>query len=409
MSQAATRLPHVEKSMFKDNQRTPDLGDTVNARAASLSERIRARVSDRLRGPRVMLLAGGVIVVLLGASYFYLTAGRYVSTDNAYVKATKVMIAAEVAGMIADVDVKENQRVAKDDVLFRLDDRAYRLTLKQLDARLRTIYDEIDSLKASYRQKTAELDLARENLAFARLEFDRQARLAATDTVSRAKFDMSRHDVDVANKRIRVAEQELAQIRAQLNDNPDIDTEQHSRYADAAAARDKAALDLAHTVIRAPFAGIASNVPTVGQQVTGNGALSSPIMSVVRDSGMWIEANFKETDIGRLQPGQKVEIDVDTYSDRSLSGEVASISQATGAEFAVIPPQNATGNWVKVVQRVPIRIAVDNAKGVMLRSGMSTNVIIDTGRYPNLPAFLQSASREPRQDDRDQKATASLP
>lgn len=343
---------------------------------------------------RTALLAGGLLIVLAGAAYFYLTSGRYVSTDNAYVKASKVMLASEVAGVIAQVDVVENQHVARNQVLFRIDDRAYRIALQQADARLGAVKDDIAALKASYRQKNEELALARENLSFANAELGRQSRLSQTDVVSHVRLESARHDVDVAQSRIRIAEQDLAQIRAQLNDNPDIQAEDLPRYRDAAAARDRAALDLAHTIVKAPFAGIASNVPTVGQQVSGNGALSSPVMSLIRDSGVWIEANFKETDIADVRPGQPVSIVVDTFSGRALSGRVASISQGTGAEFSVIPPQNATGNWVKVVQRVPVRIAVDETAGVALRSGLSTNVEIDTGRYPHLPGFLQTAKGE---------------
>ena len=340
---------------------------------------------------RFLLLLGPVAVVVVGG-YVYFTGGRYVGTENAYVQADKVMIAAEVSGLIAEVAVRENQHVAAGDVLFRIDDRPYRIALAQAEARLASIRGEIASLKALYRQNEEELALARTNIAFAKKEFDRQSKLVATNAVSRSKFDAAEHDLDVARQRVRVVEQEIAQIRAQLGGDPDIPVERHPRYLEALAARDRAALDLERTVVRAPFAGIASNTPQIGQQVVGNAAFSSPVMSLVADTGVWIEANFKETDLTYVRPGQSVAIHVDTYPDRAWQGTVESLSQATGAEFSIIPPQNATGNWVKVVQRIPMRIAVStNGEDPALRAGMSTTVEIDTGRRRPLPGFVQTA------------------
>lgn len=338
-----------------------------------------------------LLLLGPLAVILIGG-YAYYTGGRFVDTDNAYVKADKVMVAAEVSGLVSAVPVKENQRVAKGDILFLINDRSYRIAMAEADAGLANARDKIASLKATYRQKLGELTLARTNIAFAKKEYDRQTRLIASSAVSRSKLDATRHDLDIAKQQVLVINQELAEISAQLGGNPDIPLEQHALYLSAMAAKERAALNLERVAVRAPFDGIAGNTPQIGQQVIGNGAFSSPVMSLVADRNIWVEANFKETDLTYVTPGQKVILHVDTYPDREWQGTVESLSQATGAEFSVIPPQNATGNWVKVVQRIPIRIkVVQKRDDPLLRAGMSTMVEIDTEQSRPMPKIIHTA------------------
>lgn len=349
------------------------------------------RAGRRLWLRRILLLAGPLLVAGV-AGYLYLAGGRFVGTENAYVKADMVMIAAQVSGPVVEVTVTENQRVGHGDVLFRIDEVPYRIALREAEAELASVGNEIASLKASYVQKLEEEALARNDLDFVKREFARQSELLATLTTSRSKYDAARHDADVVRLRLRVIDQELAQIAAQLGGDPEIAVTAHPRYLKAQTDVDRARLDLERTVVRAPFAGIASNTPKLGQQVLGSTALSSPVMSVVADRGAWIEANFKETDLTWVRPGQPVTVHVDTYPDREWRGTVQSISQATGAEFSVIPPQNATGNWVKVVQRIPVRVAIrDDGDDPALRAGMSTSVEIDTGRSRELPEFLRTA------------------
>ncbi len=340
---------------------------------------------------RSALLILGPLLVLLAGGYFYFTGGRFVETDNAYVKADKVMVSAEVSGLIAAVPVHENQHVKKGDVLFRIDDQTYRLDVAAANAHLENIRAELEGLKASYRQKVEELALARANADFANKEFERQSKLMESHVTSISKFDSTQHDLRIAQWRVRVVEQEIGQIRAQLGGNPDIKIEDHPRYLEAAAAKRRAVINFERTVVKAPFAGIAGNTPQVGQQVIGNAAFVTPVMSIISDQGFWIEANFKETDLTHVKPGQPVSIHVDTYPDRVWHGTVNSISQATGAEFSVIPPQNATGNWIKVVQRLPVRIAVKSRAGdPPLRVGMSTTVEIDTGHRRAMPGVLRT-------------------
>jgi len=340
----------------------------------------------RPRALRVLLLLLGPVLVLAVGGYAYYTGGRYVETENAYVKADIAVISAEVSGPIVRVEVHENQHVAAGDVLFVIDDRPYRVALERADAQLRAVTSMIESLKAQYRQRLEELELARTDYDFAERELSRAVALAKDHLASDEAVDRARHELDAAARRIDIIERGLEQLLAQLGGSPDVDIAEQAAYQAVKAARDAAALDLERTVVRAPLDGIASKVPVVGRYVTPGAA----VMSVVASERVWIEANYKETELTYVCPGQPVEIRVDTYPDRLWHGRVESISQATGAEFSVIPAQNATGNWVKVIQRIPVRIAVHDAEtGPPLRSGMSAVVEIDTGHERPLPRFLR--------------------
>jgi membrane fusion protein (multidrug efflux system) len=345
-----------------------------------------AKLPRRKRWRRALLLGGPLLVLAVGA-VIYFTGGRYVTTDNAYVQADNVTISAEVSGPIVAVAVRENQHVDANQVLFRIDDRPFKVALDRAEAGLQSMRETIESLKAQYRQETEMLKVAHTNEDFAKREFARQSTLAKTKVASESKLDDARHQYDLATRQIAVTEQQIAQIRAKLGGNPDAPVEGQASYLQAKSAVADAALSLEHAVIRAPFAGVASNKPELGAYVTAGNA----VMSVVADNGVWIEANFKETDLTHVVPGETVTISVDTYPGRDWTGTVESISQATGAVFSVIPPQNATGNWVKVVQRIPVRIALSNtAGGPPLRAGMSTEVEIDTGSRHRLARLAEA-------------------
>lgn len=333
-----------------------------------------------------LLLLGPIVALSVGA-YIYYTSGRVVETDNAYVKADVGVISAEIAGPIAAMNVHENQRVEGGDVLFTIDDRPFRVALERADAQLAAIDDFVESTRASYRQALEQLALARTNAAYEQRELDRLAELSARKLASEVDVDEQRHERDVANQQIQVTERALEQIRARLGGDLDRPVTEQAAYLAAKSARDAAALDLEHAVVRAPFAGIASRVPTLGQYVQPG----APIMTIVADRGMWIEANFKETDLTHVAAGQPVDIRLDTYPDRRWRGRVESISQATGAEFSVIPSQNATGNWVKVAQRIPVRIAIElQGDDPSLRAGMSAVVDIDTGHERPAPKWVRA-------------------
>jgi membrane fusion protein (multidrug efflux system) len=324
---------------------------------------------------------------MIVAAYAYLTGGRLVSTDNAYVRADVAIVSAQVAGPIATVAVRENQSVKQGDVLFTIDERPFRVAHGRANAQHGAINDLVESFRASYRQTTEQLTLARTDAAYEQHEFERLSALAERKLASDVDVDEARHKRDIAKQQIQVTEQALEQIRARLGGGLNRPVTEQAAYLAAKSTLEAAALDLEHTVVRAPLDGIASKVPTPGQYVAPGAA----VMSVVANRGMWIEANYKETDLTYVAVGQDVDIHLDTYPDRAWQGTVESISQATGAVFSVIPAQNATGNWVKVTQRIPVRIAVrvDDADPD-LRVGMSAEVQIDTGHQRPAPAFLSA-------------------
>lgn len=348
----------------------------------------------RRRHLRRTLLLGGPIVVIVAGTVLWLMSGRYVGTEDAYVKADKVTVSAETSGPITQVTARENQRVRAGEELFRIDDRPYRIALAKADAQMLAVVADISGMKASYQQKIEELQLARTNSAFAEREYQRQLELSKQHLNSRVQLDDAKHKLDIARQQISVTEQEQAQYLTRLNGNASLPATAHPNYLEAKAARDSAALDIERSVVHAPFDGVASKVPQLGQYINSGNA----VMSVISTDDIWIEANFMETDLTNVHVGQSVQVEVDTYPGREWSGQVQSISQATGAEFSVLPPQNASGNWVKIVQRIPLRIAIKpEANDPPLRVGMTASVKIDTGEKHKLKKLLHRDTASPAQ------------
>jgi membrane fusion protein (multidrug efflux system) len=263
--------------------------------------------------------------------------------------------------------------------LFHIDDRTYRVALEHAEAQLAAARDQVTALKASYRQAAESIRLAQGDESYARTQFDRVDQLAQSGYAAKTSLDQARHALDTASHQVAAARQQQAQILAQLGGDADAAVEQTPAVKSALAARDAAKLDLDRTVVRAPFDGIASQKPDVGRYV----AAGQPVMSVVADTGLWVDANFKETQLRGIVAGQPATVEVDAYPGAKWQGTVQSIAQASGAEFSVLPPQNATGNWVKVVQRIPVRIGITpNPNLPPLRVGMSASVSIDTSAKP---------------------------
>ena len=338
---------------------------------------------------RVALLLFGPLAILAVSAYLYLQGGRFVSTDDAYVHADNTMISTDVPGRVVDVAVRENEQVKAGQVLFRIDDLPYRYALDRAAANLAMTRLNIDALRATYFQKQAELKAAQDTLDFAGREFERQRQLVARGNASQQAFDQAQHNRVAALQAVDSTRQALANILANLGGDPKIETDKHPQVLAAAAQRDQAAYDLARTVIAAPADGIIAQVDKLqkGQYVTAG----TPLFSLI-GINVWVEANFKETDLTYMRPGQEVTVDVDTYPNHNFKGTVSGISPGTGSEFAILPPQNATGNWVKIVQRVPVRIKLSpGPDDPPLRSGMSATVEVDTKHRRAMSAMFDSA------------------
>jgi membrane fusion protein, multidrug efflux system len=327
-------------------------------------------------------------LALIAGGYWYVTGGRVMSTDNAYVEADKVGISTDVSGMVKEIDVKNNQHVEDGQVLFRLDDLPFRLALERADAQVGVVRNDLNALKANYRDMQAQIKQAQDDIDYYDREFHRQQDLAAKNIASQQTFDAARRNWQNAQQKLASLNQQLAAIAANLNGDPNIPVEQHPRYRDAVAQRNEAARQLDHTVVKAPFAGIVTNVPSLAPGKYLQASMTA--FYLVATDFVWVDSNPKETELTNVRPGQPVMVTVDTYPDVEWHGAVESISPAAAQEFSLLPAQNTSGNWVKVVQRIPMRVRLDTSNKNLppLRAGMSVEVNVDTGHQRGLPQFL---------------------
>jgi membrane fusion protein (multidrug efflux system) len=344
------------------------------------------RVAPASRSARRWVVWAVPAIMVVCCVVYYGMGGRYATTDNAYLKEDRIDVAAQVAGDVREVRVRENQRVEPGQVAIVLDDTLQRVAVQAADAQLANARLQVDALRAAYREKLGELAIARATEKFAVDEFGRQSKLADLKLVPATQLDAAHRSADMAVGAVAVLQLQADQARASLGGNPDLPTDRQPAVLAAAAQLRHAQVDLGRTVIKAPQAGIASHLPQVGDHLE----VGQAAFAIVTSHAPWVEANFKETDLEWVRPGEPVSVEVDTYPGRTWRGRVESISQATGSEFSLLPPQNASGNWVKVVQRIPVRISIELRPGdPPLRSGASATVEIDTGPHRRFERWLQ--------------------
>jgi membrane fusion protein, multidrug efflux system len=341
-------------------------------RVASVPQR---SLRERLRRP--LMLALPIVLAAFGAGY-YLVEEPYVSTDDAFVRAAKVTINARVAGQAVEIAVRDNEHVKQGQVLFRIDPEPYQIAVDQAEARLASARLQIDGLKATYRQQEAELQSARDSASYDEREYNRKKMLVASDFTPRAVYDQAETNFKVARQHVASIEQQIASTVVALNGDPDIEIDRHPTVRAAKAQLDRARLDLSYATVTAPDDGVVTRVDDL--QVGGFVNPGAAVFSLLSSRRIWIEANFRETGLTHMRPGEEATIDVDAYPDHTFKAHIVSMSPGTGSDFAVLPPENATGNWVKVVQRLPVRLELDEVDpNRPLFSGISVTARVDTG------------------------------
>jgi membrane fusion protein, multidrug efflux system len=369
------------------------------AARSGISAQPRRRLMAALRRyRRTLLLVVLPLAALIAGGIFYLNGGRYVSTDDAYVGAQKVLITPDISGKIEKVVVREGQRVNEGEVLFEIDPVPFRFAVQQAKATLdqaRTTYDNLVANIKIYQQM---VDLAQQAVDLKQRDVDRKSTLVKSNFGSQLDLDNASNAYVTARAQFEYLKQQISSARTQLLGNPDLPLDQFPPYAQAKAALDQAERNLDHTVMRAPMGGIATQVDQIqlGRFVTAG----TPVFSIIDTSKPWVDANLKESDFTYVAAGQPVSIDVDAFPDHVFKGTIGSLSPGTGAQFAILPPQNATGNFVKVVQRLPVRIYFDSHDKAVekLKAGMSAYTTIDTGHRRSLAALLGLSPAAANQD-----------
>jgi len=341
------------------------------------------------RRARVALFLLLPIALIIGA-IVYIKGGSVVSTDDAYVEASTVGVSTDVSGIVSKVYVTENEHVSKGEELYSLDDLQYRYALDRASAQLATVRNELVAQQADYRDMQARIRRAQVDVAYNLTQYKRARRLVKVNIVSRTGFDTAGRNLRNARQTLSSLEAQLAAIAAGLNGGLSSAIDRNPRYLAALAERDEAARELAHTVVRAPYSGVVTSVPSTepGKYL----AASTTAFYLVDTDHVWVHADPKETKLTYVQPGQAVTVKVDSYPGVEWHGKVASISPAAAQQFSLLPAQNTSGNWVKVVQRIPLRVEVDTSDSGLppLRAGMSVEIGIETHHARGLPRFFTS-------------------
>jgi membrane fusion protein (multidrug efflux system) len=342
------------------------------------------------RRKRLFLMLVIPAFALLAAAAFYLSGGRYVSTDDAYVHAAKLMVSTDVSGIVSSVDVHEGQSVKAGDVLFRVDPKQFQIALDNAKANLEQTELNIRAMKQDYGRMENDVAAEQAQVDLDQTTFTRDAALLRNATVSQSTYDQARYTLETDKAKLQALQQQAEVQLARLGGDVSIPVEQHPQYLQAKAQVDEAQRQLDHTTVRAPFDGVVTQVDALQPGtylVSQTAALTNTgAIGLVATKDIWVDANMKETDLTHVKPGDHANVYVDTYPGRVWSGVVQSIAPASGSEFSILPAQNSSGNWVKVVQRIPVRVRVNpstdaNSKSPPLRAGMSATVEIDTGQH----------------------------
>ena len=352
----------------------------------SMSARVARRIG-RFALRTVLLMVVPLVAVAIGI-YVYAESGRYVTTENAYIKSNVIAISADVSGRVEWVGVDDNTLVREGQILFRLDQRPFKIALERSEAELDLVRTQVEHLRADYHEAVAQVAAEEEKVRFLTRQLARQKTLKERKLASEQAYDVAAHDLSLAKRQVRVLRQRVQGVLQSLGGDPDIEAEEHPRYLRARTERDQTAIALADTSIEAPVDGVVSNMKLQAGEYVEEG---QPVFSIIESGKAWVEANLKETQLTHVLEGQSASITVDAYPGVEWPATVDAIAPATGAEFSVLPPQNATGNWVKVVQRIPVLLDVEQPpKGHPLRAGMTVTVAIDTERERAMPASLRA-------------------
>lgn len=350
-------------------------------------------VAVKPRSKRRLLMVALPLALLLAGGGYWLTGGRYESTENANLHQARLSIASDIAGRVVSVGIADNQPVKAGDVLFQVDPEPYRLALAQAEVGVESARLAVEQLKVSYRQATVQAKLAEDDAAYQLAELERQQTLLAKGVATGTSLEDAQHLALRASEQRMVANQSVASVLAALGGDPEVVTDSHPTVQAAIVARDRAKYNLDLTTVKAPADGVVYQASSFkpGQMVAAGQAL----FALVETGDVWVEANFKETQLASIAVGQAVEVTFDLNSRQAYAGTVEAIGAGTGAEFSLLPAQNATGNWVKVTQRVPVRVQLNDRAAVTgLASGMSAEVTVDTGQSRSLGALFAPAPAE---------------
>jgi len=385
----ALRKPVPARDEAAESPRPPiapvtptDKRTRLRTSAADKVRKMRRR--DRVRWVLFALLP----IALIAGGYWYVTGGQIMSTDDAYVEADKVGISTDVSGIVQDVLIKENQHATAGQVLYRLDPRQFQIALDNAKANLAQVALNIEAMKQDYKRMVSDADAQQAQVELDQLNHDRNAMLLHSATVAQSVYDQARYTLDNDKSKLAALREQAQMQLAKLGGNPEIAVTEHPQYQQALAQVEEAQRQLDHTVVTAPFAGIVTNVPAIapGKYL----AASTTAFFLVDTDHVWVDATPKETELTYVRVGQPVTVTADIYPDHEWHGVVESVSPAAAQEFSLLPAQNTSGNWVKVVQRVPMRVRLDTGDKNLpqLRAGLSVEVEVDTGHARGFPHFL---------------------